>query len=257
MYPKSAPDTLPLDQVEPPIVLLEGTEKDTLSIPIAQEPEAKKPLALFSPEWQSSLLFQPDARYSPGPVGRERLLGPLPYMYDSPVETQCRGRRATSLNSNNVNCWLMALMTLNTLAVCLGLWQLRLRASRMMHAQEEAIGELTDAIRSHFPSLFDQGIETSSLMHSHRDGHGLSFNEWAPTNDKQPMSAQEDQSVPLTPLSPSLRSSTFTPQFGAAETRLRRPPTDFLLSPTVDTSHTNIFQTPSDILSEAYPEGKH
>ncbi|KAL8448318.1 hypothetical protein Emed_003848 [Eimeria media] len=167
--PHEAP---PLHQVESPLIVRdEQAKEEVLGVQTApaqgqkkQQPHAASPGV--SAEWQPSLVFQHDTRYLDKHAGREPPPSPSAFTHDSRAETETRRSKGSGGSSNALGCWLMALMTLNTLVLCVTVWQLRVRASRMMHAQEMAIGELADAVKLRLLPCFEQGFQASTLTPS-------------------------------------------------------------------------------------------
>ncbi|KAL8433069.1 hypothetical protein Efla_006268 [Eimeria flavescens] len=224
-------DILLPDQVESPTVLLENKGTEVLQGQGALVPVAKKPLPQGSPamsgEWQSFLAYQPYVRFQDKPGARDQQLGNPAYSYDTAAETQRRDARGSGANPNSLSCWIMALVALNTLVLCFGLWQLRVRGARMMHAHEMAMGELAEVIRLHLLPCFKQSFDATPLTHGPLDAHiTQQLYDWSPPGQQPPFSftAGDAGDVAEKPGLFSTRSTGLGIHAGSV---------DFLLSPTI------------------------
>lgn len=245
--PPASLDAPASDQVEARMEGLEGADKEQSASQPPNEPAAKKQLLAspgISAEWQSPHPYPQAVRYLPR--SQEELGAPV-YVLESPPATQSRGRKSSS-SCNSFNCLLMAVMTLNTLAVCLGLWQLRQRTSQMIHAHEAAIGELSETIRNRVLPLLEQDPDSAPLTLSPDDPHTTAKRyDWT---ESRP-SHFGDQFVFTNNLSRLASTQLGSPEL--PKPRKQKPP-GFLLSPTIPASKSPPFKIPSSPFNESAAE---
>ncbi|CDJ56107.1 hypothetical protein, conserved [Eimeria maxima] len=223
---------------EQPLGALDAVYKDVSGAQSPPAPEGGKPSGGASPgvsaDWQGAPTYNAAIGYAlQGPLAREGLL-PARVVYETPLQSQSRERKGGGGDSLT-KWWLLMLMTLNTLASCWGLWELRQRTAQIIHAQEAALGELTDTIRRRVLPMCDQHLFPDALLPSPMDSLTRQlFHDWAGTRDEGPVvqNAEEEAfSNKHKPLQLPLHAGN------AEQSRQRQPAQlpDFLLSPTVPT----------------------
>ncbi|CDJ45920.1 hypothetical protein, conserved [Eimeria brunetti] len=232
-----------LVQAEQPLGALDAVYKEVSGTQSPPAPGGRKASGGASPgasaDWQGAPMYNAAIGYAlQGPLVREGLPGgvlPARVVYETPLQSRSRERKGGGSGDGLMKWWLLMLMTLNTLASCWVLWELRQRTAQIIHAQEAALGELTDTIRRRVLPVFDQNLFHDALLPSPMDSltHQL-FNDWAGTRDEVlPMQNVEEESSPTRHVPPRLALHGNNIEPG----RQRRPPPlpDFLLSPTVPT----------------------
>ncbi|KAL8444939.1 hypothetical protein Emag_005259 [Eimeria magna] len=226
----------PLNQVEPPSIVREDQRKEdavAVQADLVQQqqksPDAASPAV--SAEWQPSLVFQHDTRYLDKHVGRDPHPIHSAFSRDSRAETETRRIKGNGSSSNALSCWLMALMTLNTLVLCMTIWQLRVRASRMMHAQELAIGELADAVKLRLLPCFEQGFQANTLTPSVLDARITQrLYDWTLEKHEVVFAPSVDDASSVFDGPPAYSNSQGPPDLIAGSPE-EGAPVDFLLSP--------------------------
>ncbi|CDI85843.1 hypothetical protein, conserved [Eimeria praecox] len=230
-------------QAEQPLGALDAVYKEvsgTQSPPAAGGRKASggaSPAA--SADWQGAPMYNAALGYAlQGPLAGEGMQGgllPARVVYETPLQSRSRERKGVGGGDGLTKWWLLMLMTLNTLASCWGLWELRQRTAQIIHAQEAALGELTDTIRRRVLPVFDQNLFPDALLPSPMDSLTRQlFNEWAGTREEAPVLQSAEEEAP----SNKHRPPRLPLHAGNLEqSRQRRPPPlpDFLLSPTVPT----------------------
>ncbi|CDI76322.1 hypothetical protein, conserved [Eimeria acervulina] len=235
-----------LVQAEQPLGTLDAVYKEVSGTQSPPAAGGRKPSGGASPaasvDWQGLPMYNPAAiGYAlHGPVAaREGLQGglvPARALYETPLQSRSRERKGGGGGDALVKWWLLMLMTLNTLASCWGLWELRQRTAQIIHAQEAALGELTDTIRRRVLPVFDQNLFPDTLLPSPMDSLTRQlFNEWAGTRDEGPPTVQntEEETTSHKPRPPRLPLHAGNLEQGRQRRQTHLP--DFLLSPTVPT----------------------
>ncbi|CDJ27159.1 uncharacterized protein EMH_0007020 [Eimeria mitis] len=195
-----------------------------------------------SADWQGGPIYNAAIGYAlQGPLAREGLQGgllPARVVYETPLQSRSRERTGGGGGEGLIKWWLLMLMTLNTLASCWGLWELRQRTAQIIHAQEAALGELTDTIRRRVLPVFDQNLFPDTLIPSPVDSLTRQiFNDWGgPRDEVPPMQNSDEDASPTRHIPPRLPLLAGNLE----QSRQRRPAPlpDFLLSPTVPNAPT-------------------
>ncbi|OEH73719.1 hypothetical protein cyc_00679 [Cyclospora cayetanensis] len=91
------------------------------------------------------------------------------------LQTHVKGRQGARPSSNS--CWMLLLLTLNTLTVCWVFWQLKQRMEQMLHSQEAALGDLADVVKNRALQLHDLRAPLGSLSPP-ESFHDEVFYEW-------------------------------------------------------------------------------
>ncbi|CDJ40455.1 hypothetical protein, conserved [Eimeria tenella] len=234
--------------VEQPLGALDGTYKEVFGMQSPPRGGIRKASVAPSPgataDWQAPQVYNFEVPYALQPFMREGPHGGFApaRVYDTPLQSQMRGRQGSITGGSATKWWLLMLMTLNTLASCWGLWELRQRTAQVIHAQEVALGDLTETIRSRLLPVFDHGFFPELLSPSPMESLTRQlFYEWAGAKEEPGVAQQEEVTTkkgkpPRLPL-----------QGGAVEpTRHKRstPLPDFLLSPTIAPGPSLGFNSP-------------
>lgn len=200
-----------------------------------------------------------------GPVGPAGHLGDpavealaSPYVDESLIASRTRERRGFFSSRAGgpcamPQCWLLILVTLNTLAMCWGFIQLRRSTAQLMHAQEAAAGELQEMLRSQLlpllkgaPILTAEGPEVYPAAQGGLFGWGASSGAFG---DEGREAADGYRRGP-----PYMQSSQRVALPGAPGALPLAP--EFLLSPSMEVIESDSYGDDDDVFIDADEAGQ-